>query len=281
MLCRPGRLVRALPLAVPFLLPAGALALESGWSDSGKAQVRLMVAGTATGNPATFLRAGVEIRLERGWHTYWRHAGDAGMPPRFDWSGSDNLADAEVDWPAPVRIAVEDGIESIGYKDSVLLPLRLRPRDPARPVSVRLKLDFGMCEKICIPASSELALDVPAGGGRASPALDAAEARVPKKAAPGAAGALGVIAAKLAPGAKPAAIVDVAVPEGRPFDLFAEGPSDAWSLPLPKRESVAHGRARFVLALDDAAPAGGALPRALRLTLVSGAEAVEVVAPLD
>ena len=33
------------------------------------------------------MRAGIEIRLKPGWHTYWRYPGDAGVPPRFDFAG--------------------------------------------------------------------------------------------------------------------------------------------------------------------------------------------------
>jgi DsbC/DsbD-like thiol-disulfide interchange protein len=143
-----------------------------------------------------------------------------------------------------------------------------------------LKLDYGVCEKICIPATATIALSLPAGSGRSYPALDAAEARVPAKTALGGAGKLRVIGVKLERGPKPLAVVEVMVPADRPFDLFAEGPSDDWALPLPKRKTVDSGRARFVIPLEDA-PAGGGPIKSLRLTLVSGSEAIEVTAPLD
>lgn len=269
-----------LAAAAAILAPVYAHALESKWFDSGKAQVRLVVAGASENDPQ-ILRAGIEIRMQRGWHTYWRYAGDAGLPPRLDWSASENLERAKVLWPAPVRIAVEDGIESIGYKDSVLLPVRLYPQDPAKPVTLRLKLDYGVCEKICIPATATLSLSVPPGAGRSFPALNAAEALVPAKVKPGGSGRLAVLSAKLERGKKPAVVVDVAVPEGKPFDLLAEGPSDDWALPLPKRISASGGRARFVIPLEDASTGAGPMPESIRLTLVSGNEAIEIDAKLD
>ena len=54
--------------------------------------------------------AAVEIRLAPGWHTYWRVPGEAGIPPRFDWSGSQNLAAVAYEWPRP-EIIVSYGIE--------------------------------------------------------------------------------------------------------------------------------------------------------------------------
>jgi DsbC/DsbD-like thiol-disulfide interchange protein len=266
-----GLLLIALDLSA-----APALAAESNWSDSGKAKVRLVAAGApSSGAP---LRAGVEIRLERGWHTYWRYAGDAGIPPRFDWSRSTNLASTEVLWPAPHRIPIEDGIESIGYKDAVLLPVRVTPRDPSKPVVLRLKLDFGICEKICIPASADVALDLAPGVAQSFPALDKAEARVPAKSTVGGTGPLRIAAVKTERGKSATVIVDVDVPPGKPFDLFAEDPANGWSPPLPKHKSGKDGRARFAIMLDQT---GSGPPKSLRLTLASGEQSVEVVAPLD
>jgi hypothetical protein len=70
--------------------------------------------------------AGLEIVLEPGWHTYWRVPGAAGIPPRFDWSGSTNLGDARIEWPHPQVFEVF-GFRTIGYHDRVVLPMLLTP----------------------------------------------------------------------------------------------------------------------------------------------------------
>ena len=62
--------------------------------------------------------AAVEIALDRGFKTYWRHPGEAGLPPAFDWSGSANLAAVEVLWPAPRRFQDAGGV-SYGYEGGV------------------------------------------------------------------------------------------------------------------------------------------------------------------
>ena len=78
--------------------------------------------------------AGFEIALAPGAITYWRDPGEAGVPPTFDFSGSANLAKAEVEYPAPERIAEPDGSTAFGYDASVILPIRVTPADPAKPV---------------------------------------------------------------------------------------------------------------------------------------------------
>jgi DsbC/DsbD-like thiol-disulfide interchange protein len=265
-------------LLAPLLVATAASALESSWTEAANSKVRLLAGGAAD---KEFLRAGIEIQLKGGWHTYWRYAGDAGIPPHFDWSASKNLAAVEILWPAPTRIRVEDGIESIGYYDAVTLPLRLRPQDPAKPVTLRLDLKFGVCEKICIPASAKATLEIPLGSTAPNSTLAAAEARVPAKTQPGSAGALRILGNKLERGKVPQVFVDAAVPPGVNFDLFAEGPTGEWALPLPKRIEAKDGRARFAIPIDGAPTGGGPIPQNLRLTLVAGTEAIEVTLPLD
>jgi DsbC/DsbD-like thiol-disulfide interchange protein len=266
-----------------LMFPGASSAVESPWADAGQARVRLLAADPVKTSGPVHLRGGIEIRIARGWHTYWRYPGDAGVPPRFDWSGSDNLAAIEVRFPAPERMVEAGGPKIIGYLDSVVFPLRIRPADPARPVKLRLKLDFAVCEKLCVPAEVRLEIEVPAGGGAPLSAIEAAEARVPKPMKLGESKGLGVLSVRLERGKEPRALVEVAVPAGTGFDLFAEGPTEDWALPLPDKIEAKGGRARFTVPIDGAPPGmkPGSFPAKLKFTLVAGNEAIEVEAPLD
>lgn len=100
-------LAAALSLAVTALVPP-ALAAGPGasaWVENPRSRVRL-IAGEATPNAR---RAGLEIRLDPDHKTYWRNAGDSGLPPTFDWAGSRNVEKVEVAWPAPERFADPSG----------------------------------------------------------------------------------------------------------------------------------------------------------------------------
>jgi DsbC/DsbD-like thiol-disulfide interchange protein len=268
-------------LAASFVIfgTTAAFSLESPWASTSNAEVRLLAAGPASSGAP--IRAGLQIRLASGWHTYWRYPGDAGVPPRLDWSASTNVADVQVRWPAPERIALEGGLGSIGYHGDIILPLNVRAKDPARAVSLRVKLDFGVCEKICIPAEAKAALDIPAGFAAKNPLLDTADARVPAAAKLGKMKGLGIVSVKLDRTGAPRALIEVSVPPGKTFDLFAEGPSDDWALPLPTRIQAGTGQARFSLPIEGAPAGAKPIPSKLRLTLVAGDEAIEVTTPLD
>src|ERR1043166_10231824 len=131
----------------------------SPWDGNPRSAVRLIAAGPAKTAPGA-LRAGIEIKLGPGWKTYWRYAGDSGVPPRFGFDRSDNVADVTVSFPAPHGFNDESG-ESIGYKTGVILPLHVVPRDPAKPVLLRLDLDYAICSNICIPVIAKAELPLP------------------------------------------------------------------------------------------------------------------------
>ncbi|GLK70463.1 hypothetical protein KHC23_16695 [Ancylobacter dichloromethanicus] len=260
-------------------LPGIALAGEmSAWSAPQGTAARLVAGGSEDGT----LLGGVEIRLAPGLKTYWRYPGDSGVPPHFDWSGSHNVEAVEVLWPAPVRFD-DGGSFSIGYKHDVVLPLRITPKDRARPVELKLNLDFAVCGKICQPANAALGLAVPAGGaGAPSPALLQALATVPRPVALGVAGAPGIATAELRHDAGGAAIrIETHVGDADKADLFVEGPGEDWALPLPARETGADGRAIFVLPVDGVPKGADVATARLRFTLVDGDRAIEVNAPLS
>lgn len=108
--------------------------------------------------------AAVEIAMPPGWHTYWRVPGAAGIPPRFDWSGSRNLRSARIEWPHP-DVFESFGTQTIGYRDTVVLPIVLEAEDSGAPIELRLGVAFGVCKDICVPDRAELEarLEVDAG----------------------------------------------------------------------------------------------------------------------
>ena len=105
-----------LGLAVPVpALTAGNIATQP------QVEVRLISAQNAVGQ-ALQIRLGLHFTLASGWKTYWRSPGDAGYPIAVDWTGSSNLAKADLFWPVPHRFTLF-GLDTFGYKDEVVLPV--------------------------------------------------------------------------------------------------------------------------------------------------------------
>jgi DsbC/DsbD-like thiol-disulfide interchange protein len=253
----------------------------SRWDGDARSAVRL-IAGSSPADKNAPFRAGVEIRLKAGWHTYWRYPGDAGVPPRIDFAGSQNVKSVAVLWPAPQRIP-EEGLVAIGYVSDVILPLAVVPQDRAKRVTLRLKLDYAVCEKLCVPAEGNAELVLSDDASPQDSALAAAQARVPKKLALGQGSPLSVKSVRRDEGqGRPRVIVDVAAPAGARVALFAEGPTPDWALPVPVAvDGAPAGLQRFAFELDGAPPGAKYEGAAIMLTAVAGDLAIEVATHLD
>ncbi|SCZ21796.1 protein-disulfide reductase DsbD domain-containing protein [Afifella marina] len=257
-------LIASLALAV---FVGEATAAQSNWSDGERSRLRL-IAAPVDGEAM----AGIEIELEPGWHTYWRSPGDVGIPPRFDFSGSQNLRAARVLYPAPERYDDGTSISAV-YFDRTALPVLVTADDPAKPVVLKLSAFYGVCKDVCIPADGAATLTIdpqPKDDPRARIALKEAVAELPQQGpAPGLA-----IERPQRDGS------DVTIPvvaEGAPKHapvLFAEAPDGAY-LPVP--ELGPHEGANFIyhLRFSNAEEAAALSGKEIRFTLVSGGEAIE------
>lgn len=165
-------------IALIFLLPAAAFAqgapLFGDRLPPGLVSAQLMP-GWVT--PEGHRMTALHLQLEPGWKTYWRSPGDAGVPPRFDWQGSDNLGQIQVHWPRPETIE-SGGERTLGYHDALVLPIEVTPLDPGLPVDLQARVDFGICLDICVPA--QLDLQAPPPDATPDPLIQDAMATVPQ-----------------------------------------------------------------------------------------------------
>jgi DsbC/DsbD-like thiol-disulfide interchange protein len=249
---------------------------SSPWQRDGHSAVRLL-AGSRSGS---VLLGGIGFQLQPGWKTYWRTPGDSGVPPRFDFSKSDNVEAVTVLWPAPTKFDDGAGGNSLGYHDQVVLPLRIVAKNTDKPVTLRAEVNYAVCEKLCIPveASAELAFNSVAS--TEDSALFAALDTVPKPANVGDPNPLTIRDVKRE--GKSEVLVDVVTPDERPVNLFVEGPTPDWGLPVPKlAEHSPPGVKRFVFQLDGVPPGVNPEGAALKLTLAGGDRAYEFNINLD
>ena len=94
--------------------------------------------------------AAINIKLEDGWKTYWRVPGIGGIAPILNWDKSKNIKNISQIWPTP-NIYNEYGLQTIGYKDELLLPLQIQPIDKKQPIHLSITIDFGICSDVCVP----------------------------------------------------------------------------------------------------------------------------------
>jgi DsbC/DsbD-like thiol-disulfide interchange protein len=242
----------------------------SPWQDDGHSAVRLL-AGSRSG---AVLLGGIALKLKPGWHTYWRTPGDSGVPPRFDFSKSDNVEAVTVLWPAPTKFDDGAGGTSLGYHDQVILPLRIVTKNAEKPVTLRATINYAVCEKLCIPVEADAELAFTSVASTEDSVLFAALDTVPKPANVGDPNPLTIRDVERE--GRSEVLVDVVSPDAKPVNLFVEGPTPDWGLPVPKLlDHGPPGVKRFAFALDGVPPGVNPEGAALKLTLVGGDRAYE------
>jgi DsbC/DsbD-like thiol-disulfide interchange protein len=271
----------ALGVATTILMSS--LAIEaraqdaSPWQRDGHSAIRLL-AGSRSG---TVLLGGIAFQLQPGWKTYWRTPGDSGVPPRFDFSKSENLEAVTVLWPAPKKFDDGAGGSSLGYHDQVVLPLRIVAKSTDKPVTLRAAVNYAVCDKLCVPVEADVELAFTSVASTEDSVLFAALDTVPKPANVGDPNPLTIRDVKRE--GKSTVLVDVVAPsEARDINLFVEGPTPDWALPVPKLlEHSPSGVRRFAFELDGLPPGEKPEGAALKLTLVSGDRSYEFNINLD
>ena len=184
-------------------------AIRSGWQEQSGAHMTAL-----------------HLTLAPGWKTYWRSPGDAGIPPSFDWSGSENLRAVRFHWPRP-HVFTLNGLKTVGYKDGLVLPMEVIPVDPAQPVRLRAQVDLGVCDDICIPAN--LSLDALIDGpGAADGVIGAALADQPLSAQQAGLGDIGCTVDPISDGLRITAMMDLPAARGGETVVFESGLADVW-----------------------------------------------------
>ena len=251
-------------------------AIETAWIDLDFSQVRLVLATAAVGD-AKSIRMGLQIKMKPGFKTYWRSPGDSGIPPRFDWAGSNNFAEARIAWPAPERFVV-GGFNTFGYADEVVLPIEIDLAVAGQAFDAHLQLTYGVCRDICVLGDAELVLTIPTGAAIPTPHQDLIEwfsQQVPTTMT----GDVDILSAVIIPGDEgPVIEITAEAVDGPNFDqpdILVEGLEEI-ALPAPVVAVDSDGRRMTVrYPLTNSGPPVNLVGRRVTLTLLDSEYAFE------
>jgi thiol:disulfide interchange protein len=142
--------------------------------------------------PGKEVWVGLQLAHQPEWHTYWKNSGDSGLPTQLQWTLPAGIVAGEIAWPTPRKIPI-GSLANYGYEGTVLLPVPLTVTSDFKPsvlssdLNIKLKANWLVCKKECIPEEGEFALKVPVRSSTAlnQSAFDAAFAAQPRPIASG------------------------------------------------------------------------------------------------
>ncbi|MGD9865074.1 MAG: protein-disulfide reductase DsbD domain-containing protein [Pseudodonghicola sp.] len=217
--------------------------------------------------------AALRLTLSDGWKTYWRAPGDAGVPPSFDWRGSRNLRDLAMTWPAP-QVFEANGMQTIGYKHQLVLPIEVTPARDGQPVRLRGHMEIGLCSDICVPGQLDIDHQIDPKAGR-NPAIAAALAQRPYSAAEAGVRAAACRLTPTADGLRVEARITMPSAGGQEVVVIEPGAPGIWA---SEAETRRQGDT-LIAASELVSESGGAFAldrSALRITVLGSSRAVDI-----
>jgi thiol:disulfide interchange protein DsbD len=116
-----------------------------------------LILSADTAKPGDTVWAGVDMKMEPGWHTYWKNPGAAGLATKIEWQLPPGVTAGEIQWPLPEKLPPIE-VTTYGYSNEVVLlvPLTLATNLPAGPIDLKANVSWLECEDVCIPANQDV-----------------------------------------------------------------------------------------------------------------------------
>ncbi len=101
------------------------------------------------------------------WHTYWKFGGDSGEATEAsEWQLPPGASVGDIQWPIPEWAPfLDSGLVTFDYEREVYLPMALSvPADfDAETFELSARIDWQVCDEICIPGNATFSLSLPVG----------------------------------------------------------------------------------------------------------------------
>lgn len=133
-----------------------------------------LVAERTSVTPGQPIEVGVHWLIDKGWHLYWKNAGDSGNPPSIEWSAPTGVTVSELKWPRPTRQPLGP-LVNYGHTDELLLSATVQvPAGYKAPtLKIGVKSDWLVCHEECVLGEAELSLELPVSVEAGAPSTSA------------------------------------------------------------------------------------------------------------
>jgi thiol:disulfide interchange protein/DsbC/DsbD-like thiol-disulfide interchange protein len=133
-------------------------------------EVEILSASRAVA-PGETMWVAIRLKPTKGWHTYWRYAGDVGSAPSVVWNLPSGWKAGQIVWPTPHRMS-SPPLASYGYKRELVLatPIEVpRSAQVGSTVNIAGRITWVVCDEECVSDEVDLSVTRPVA---ASPVID-------------------------------------------------------------------------------------------------------------
>jgi len=127
-------------------------------------QVQLLLSAD-TAKPGDTIWAGVDLKMDAGWHIYWKNPGDSGIATTIKWDLPPGVTAGEIQWPLPEKLPPAE-VTTYGYENEavLLVPLTLATNLPLGPLVLKADVAWLECQEQCVPGKANVEATLNVGG---------------------------------------------------------------------------------------------------------------------
>ena len=116
-----------------------------------------LILSADTAKPGDTIWAGVDLKMEPGWHTYWKNPGAAGLATKVEWQLPPGVTAGQIQWPIPEKFPPIE-VTTYGYTNEAMLlvPLMLATNLSTGPLDLKANVSWLECKEVCIPADQNI-----------------------------------------------------------------------------------------------------------------------------
>jgi thiol:disulfide interchange protein/DsbC/DsbD-like thiol-disulfide interchange protein len=119
-----------------------------------------------TVKPGDTVLASVLLRMDSGWHTYWKNSGASGLPTRIAWKLPPSITAGDIQWPLPEKLPEQELTTYIYRNEALLLvPLTVGTNADLGVVSLEAEVSWLECDVQCVQGSAQVRANMTIGLG--------------------------------------------------------------------------------------------------------------------
>ncbi|HXR46357.1 MAG TPA: protein-disulfide reductase DsbD domain-containing protein [Candidatus Limnocylindrales bacterium] len=127
-------------------------------------QVQLLLSAD-TARPGDTIWAGVDMKMDPDWHTYWKNPGEAGMATKIQWQLPPGVTAGDIQWPLPEKLPPAE-VTTYGYNNEVVLLIPLKVAADLKPgmaLDLKANVSWLECKEECIPGKAAVEVQLQTG----------------------------------------------------------------------------------------------------------------------
>jgi DsbC/DsbD-like thiol-disulfide interchange protein len=122
-----------------------------------------LVSNVTSVQPGEVFMVALRLKIDEGWHTYWRNPGDSGLATQIVWDLPEGFEAGLIQWPHPKKIDLE-GSTNYGYEGEVFLLTEMSVSEGVSvgsALTLRATASWLACQEVCVSGNADHLITLP------------------------------------------------------------------------------------------------------------------------